>query len=66
MDSLSNLLAMRTGLLSVRDFACVLKKHTVTIRNEARAGIIPSIRDGGRWKFDPIRVAAWLRAREVV
>jgi excisionase family DNA binding protein len=54
----------RSRFLSVKEVAETLGFHPEAIREYARAGVIPAMRAGYRWKFDPRNFADWLRKRE--
>jgi len=50
--------------LTARELSKYLSVSTVTIFKLASAGRIPSFRMGGCVRFDPRRVATWLRSGE--
>lgn len=50
--------------LTVNQVAEMLGFHPETIREYARTGVIPAVRAGYRWRFDPGVLADWLRERE--
>lgn len=58
-------LERRGTFLSVQEVASILGFHPETVRDYARSGVIPALRAGYRWKFDPRTFAAWLRKREM-
>ncbi len=49
-------------LWDVNDAARFLKVHPETVRVMARSGRMPRLKVGGRWRFSPARVAAWVDA----
>jgi excisionase family DNA binding protein len=53
-----------TRFLNVKEVADILGFHPETVREYARKGIIPALRTGYRWRFDPYIFAEWLRKRE--
>lgn len=57
-------LQQRNRFLTVKQVADVLGFHPETIREYARTGVIPAIRTGYRWRFDPGIFADWIRRRE--
>ena len=58
-------LERRNGFLTVKQVADVLGFHPETIREYARTGVLPAIRTGYRWRFDPRLFADSLRRREM-
>ncbi|MGA8153285.1 MAG: helix-turn-helix domain-containing protein [Terriglobales bacterium] len=58
-------LEKRSSFLSVGEVAGILGFHPETVRDYARTGVIPALRAGYRWKFDPRTFAAWLRNRQM-
>ena len=48
--------------LTTRELSLLLRKHPETIYRMVASGF-PAIRDGGRWKFDSLKVADWLEKR---
>ena len=57
-------LQQRNRFLTVKQVADVLGFHPETIREYARTGVIPAIRTGYRWRFDPGVFADWIRKRQ--
>jgi excisionase family DNA binding protein len=49
-------------LLTTKELSIVLGKHPETIYRMVASGF-PAVRDGGRWKFDSVKVADWLEKR---
>ena len=52
------------NLMSIAEASEFLGFHPVTLRDWARAGRLPAMRIGGRWRLDPRSLAAWLEARK--
>ena len=48
-------------LLTARQLAERLQLSERTVRDHARRGLLPTVRVGGSWRFDPEAVAAHLR-----
>ena len=47
-------------VLDVADLAALLHIHPVTIRLHAAQGRIPGRQVGSRWRFNRVRIMAWL------
>lgn len=58
-------LESQPGLISASTLAKALGMPRSSVYALADAGRIPHFRMGHSLRFDPIKVAAWLRAREV-
>ena len=63
--SIAEQLRTRTALLTLNDLADILTRHPQTLYKACRAGKMPHIRDGGRIKFDPLRIADYLESRSI-
>jgi len=48
---------------TVEELAKYLKLHEYTIRRLARAGIIPSFKAGGQWRFDSKEIEEWKKSQ---
>jgi excisionase family DNA binding protein len=64
LDIPGQLRTMQT-LLSVEDAASWLGVCAETVRRDIKAGKLPAIKMGGRWKVDPIVLADFLETRQV-
>lgn len=53
------------GALTAAELAALLNMGKTAVYGMAATGRIPSLRIGATVRFDPARVAAWLRQREV-
>jgi excisionase family DNA binding protein len=53
------------GALTASELAALLNMGKTAVYGMAATGRIPSIRIGATVRFDPARIAAWLRQREV-
>jgi excisionase family DNA binding protein len=45
--------AKQTQLVGAKELAKILSLHVKTVQRHARRGIIPAVRVGGVWRFDP-------------
>jgi excisionase family DNA binding protein len=61
--SLADQLEQAGHALTAAEVAAVLSVSKITIFKQAKAGRIPSFHVGTCVRFDPHRVAEWLRAR---
>jgi len=50
-------------LVGTRKAAEILGMHPITVQRLAREGRLPSIRVGGRWKFELHELREWLDKR---
>ena len=62
--SLVQKLNRRVGLMSAAEVCEVLGCHANTLYDRVRTGRLAAVRDGGKLKFDPAAIAAYIRARE--
>lgn len=53
------------GALTAAELGALLNMGKTAVYGMAATGRIPSLRIGATVRFDPARVAAWLRQREV-
>lgn len=60
-DLISHLRRIRR-FLTTRELSILLRKHPETVYRMVTLGF-PAIRDGGRWKFDSLKVADWMEQR---
>lgn len=49
------------GLLTPEGAGKMLSVHPETVRRMARAGEIPALKIGNRWRFDPAELREWLK-----
>ena len=49
-------------LWTVDEAAHYLKYHPETVRAKTRKGLMPALRVGGRWRYHPERLRAWVDA----
>lgn len=59
-DDLPSYLRSIHRLLNSGEMAAILRWHTETLYRRIKSDSFPAIKDSGRWKFDPIRVATWM------
>jgi excisionase family DNA binding protein len=53
-----------TGLLNLTTLAGILGVHRMTLYGWTKAGKVPAVRVGSRWKYDPAQIAGWYAARQ--
>jgi excisionase family DNA binding protein len=53
------------GLLTVRELQTYLNLSKTTLYDKVQQGTIPYLRFGTTIRFDPVRIAIWLREQEV-
>jgi excisionase family DNA binding protein len=63
--SLASQIERMPGALKAKELAALLGLGRAAVYSQAQAGIIPSLRLGKMVRFDPHRIAEWLRKREV-
>lgn len=63
--SLADVVEQYTGLLKSKELQELLNTDKNTLARWVRQELIPAIRIGKNNRFDPLRVAAWLRDREI-
>jgi excisionase family DNA binding protein len=51
---------MESEVLTTNEAARVLCMHPKTLLRQARQGIVPAARVGGRWKFSRRQLLAWV------
>lgn len=61
MNTVADDLASKRKLIGARELAEVLNIDKQTIWRMAKRGLLPSVRLGGRVRFDPRAIADWLR-----
>ena len=53
------------GLLTVRELRTHLNLSKTTLYDKVQQGTVPYLRFGTTIRFDPVRIAIWLREQEV-
>lgn len=62
-DDLPSYLCTIHRLLNSTEMAAILGWHKETLYRRIKAESFPAIKDKGRWKFDPGKVATWIEER---
>jgi excisionase family DNA binding protein len=63
--SLASRIEQMPSALTARELAALLGLGRAAVYAQAQAGTIPYLRIGSRGvRFDPVRIASWLRQRE--
>jgi excisionase family DNA binding protein len=52
------------ALLNVRELAELLKINPSTVRDHAAKGLIPCMRIGNRFRFEPARIRQWIKVQQ--